>query len=310
MIDIEKYWNIKTYHSNHHSASSINHPMKQYHNPYVSSCIFALAAFLALLTCSGCKTIMDFHESSVTPEDLETYKLAHLIKAIEDGDAETVSESVHYPLPRPAPLPPIENSEEFIAYFPIIFDNAFRRQLRKTSFTDSWIMPNSWGVEYYYNFIRIDGTLKSGGRIHKLDCCSETEKKLRRKLMEEDRKTLCDYLQNEPFTPVLCFETTDGKTAGRIDELEDHQFRIALFNKPVHPGDCPYNTFKANIIYEGRQGSHSYLDCYWQCEVAINMDGPPDAPEMELLYRVERSVDFGEPRAAVQRTWQKILESQ
>ena len=164
-------------------------------------------------------TPMDTNESSVTEEDLASSKLARLVKAIEDGDAETVADFVRYPLARPAPIPSIKNKEEFIAYFPILFDKAFRQELRKNPFSQAWEEMGFRGVMYSQGTLWIDGTIAQGGAIREFIYSSEAENALYNKLLAEEKKTLHESLLEEDFAPVFCFETTDGKTAGRIDRF-------------------------------------------------------------------------------------------
>ena len=276
------------------------------------ACLAALSIAPVCLT--GCdekqksKTHIESQKSSVTPEDEARSELARLVKAIEDGDAATVADNVLYPLKRPAPIPPIKTKEEFIAYFPTLFDDGYRDLIRQGSFSEDWTQMGFRGVMYGRGSIWVDGSIASGGCIKEVLSNSEAEHKLYERLLEEEKKTLHESLLDKKFAPVMYFETDDGKTVGRIDSFNMIDHRIALYNKPVHPGDRPADTFLAVKVVEGRNGSHTYLDTYWHYFISINKDGPMGAPQLEINYRENWWEEFGTPRAASYRTWNEILE--
>lgn len=72
------------------------------------------------------------------------------------------------------------------------------------------------------------------------------EKQQRDALVEAERKTLHESLADF-CAPMHCFVTEDGRTAGRIDALDDGpQFvRVTLFDTPVRHGAKPVAVFRA-----------------------------------------------------------------
>lgn len=247
-------------------------------------------------------------------DDIEIIKskspLKRLAKAIVDGDAATVADFVSYPLKRPAPIPPIKNKKEFIAYFPILFDKTFRKEMRDGTFEDDWDEVGWRGVMYGNGEFWVDGTLYEGGKIYAVNYNSKAEHELRIKLMDEDKKTLHKSLWDDEFTPVSSFETLDGKIAGRIDDIDGEKFRIALYEKPVHAGDKPKEVFYACTIYEGSGGNHYYLDSKWLHVVSINVVGQIDEPDLDIRSRGHWSDEMGEPRGASYKTWKEILNNE
>lgn len=167
--------------------------------------------------------------SSVGPEDLAASPLARLAKAIEDGDAETVSASVIYPLEREAPIPAIGNAEEFIACFPVLFDEPFRQGMREGRFSRDWEEVGCRGVMYARGALWVDGTLADGGKIISVNYQSAGEKRLRAALIEEERSTLAPGFARTCDT-VLCFETDDREIAGRVDREENGDYRVLLYD--------------------------------------------------------------------------------
>ena len=246
--------------------------------------------------------------TSVTAADMVASPLANLAKAIEKGDAATVAEQVSYPLKRPTPIPSIKNKKEFIAYFPILFDDEFRQEMRNSTFSEDWKEVGWRGVMYSNGEFWVDGTLKEGGLIYSVNYSSSAELALQMKLIEEEKRTLHKSLLDVDYVPVSCFETMDGKTVGRIDELERNQFRIALFTKPVHSGDEPSEVFLACAVYEGSGGNHDYLDSKWLHVVSINVIGSSSTPPVELQSRDSWYDELGEARGANFRNWKDIVD--
>ncbi len=251
--------------------------------------------------------------SSVGPKDLASSPIARLAKAIEDGDAKTVAAFVCYPLKRKSPLPTIRNEEEFIAYFPILFDEAFRQEMREGRFSRDWDEVGCRGVMYRNGAVWVDGTLDSGGKINCVNNQSAREKNLREALIEEERATLpagfaglCD--------PVFCFETDDREIAGRVDHEENGDFRVLLFDGPARRGGgIPRRDgdligfFQATRIYEGSGGNHVYLDRFGRYALDVSVVGLVEAPELQLYERPTWLGDFEECRPAHYANWRDLL---
>lgn len=250
--------------------------------------------------------------SSVGPKDLTASPIARLAKAIEDGDAETVATFVCYPLERDSPLPPIENEEQFVAYFPVLFDDAFRQEMREGRFSRDWEEVGCRGVMYRNGALWVDATLESGGKINCVNYQSAGEKQLREALIEEERATLpsgftglCD--------PVFCFETDDREIAGRVDREENGDFRVLLFDGPARRGggiprrDRPIGFFQATRIYEGSGGNHVYLDRFGRYALDVSVVGLVEAPELQLYERPTWLGDFEECRPAHYANWRDLL---
>lgn len=250
--------------------------------------------------------------SSVGPKDLEASPIARLAKAIEDGDAKTVATFVCYPLERESPLPAIENKEQFIAYFPVLFDDAFRQKMRGGRFSRDWQEMGCRGVMLHNGDVWVDGTLDSGGKINCVNYQSAGEKKLREALIEEERATLPSgfaWLCN----PVFSFETDDREIAGRVDREENGDFRVLLFDGPARRGggiprrEDPIDYFRATKIYEGSGGNHVYLDRFGRYALDVSVVGLVEAPELELYGRPTWMGAFEEDRPAHYANWRDLL---
>ncbi len=258
--------------------------------------------FLAGGVCFAGSLMANAARSCVTDEDLARSPLAKLARALENGDAETAADYFRFPFERPAPIPPIRNREEFITYFPTLFDSGYRMAIRKGNFAEDWKNAGWRGVHAFIGSgpdgwlepsIHIDGSLEKGGLVYAVagrPCAAE--RALLERLTTEDRGTLHPSLCAAPFNPVGCFATEDGKFAGRIDRLPKllrdgrgnppEIFRVALFLIPVHAGDKPETVFYATLREEGNGGNHSYLDIEWHYSLAVCVHDTEPKPGQEL----------------------------
>jgi hypothetical protein len=250
--------------------------------------------------------------TSVGPDDLAASPIAGLAKAIEDGDAATVAASVCYPLERDYPLPSIHNEEEFIAYFPVLFDEPFRLGMREGRFSRDWEEVGCRGVMYARGALWVDGTLADGGEIISVNYQSAAEKRLRAAFVEKERSTLAPGFAST-CDPVLCFETDDREIAGRVDREGNGDFRVLIYDGPARTGrgiprkGNPSVYFRATAIYEGSGGNHTYLDRFGQYALDVTIVGHPDAPELELFERDSWMDAFEEGRPAHYANWPDLL---
>lgn len=251
--------------------------------------------------------------SSVGPADLAASPITRLVQAIEDGDAATVAASVSYPLKREAPLPAIRNEEEFIAYFPVLFDEGFRQRMREGRFSNDWVEMGCHGVMYNNGSIWVDGTLADGGNIYQVNYRSDEEKRLRQARVEAERATLAPSFA-ETCDTMLCFETDDRKIAGRVDRMENGDFRVLLYDGQDRTGQGiprgtgrPRKMFLATAIYDGSAGNHVYLDRFGEYALDVTVLGLPETPELELLKRHSFYDAFEERRPAHYADWFDLL---
>ena len=269
--------------------------------------------FAAWMVACGARAEETPGPSSVGPEDLAASPIARLAKAIEDGDAETVSASVSYPLKREAPLPAIDNAEEFVAYFPILFDEAFRRRMREGRFSDDWDEMGCNGVMYRNGTMWVDGTLADGGNIISVHYQSDEEKRLRKARVEAERATLHPSFAGTCDT-MLCFETDDREIAGRVDRMENGDFRVLLYDGQARTGQGiprgtgkPRKMFQATAIYDGSGGNHVYLDRFGEYVLDVTVLGLPETPELEFHERLSFYDAFDEGRPAHYADWFDLL---
>jgi hypothetical protein len=109
-----------------------------------------------------------------------------IVRLIETDNAKELSKLVQYPLKRTNPLPDIHNAGEFITYYPILFDNAFKQMLK--AYDDSVIFEhhNAYGLVggSFSGEIWID----EDGKVSTVNYSSAEEQKRRHGLTEKIKK--------------------------------------------------------------------------------------------------------------------------
>src|SRR4051812_16895444 len=58
-------------------------------------------------------------------------RFRQIIKLIESDNAKELSKLVSYPIKRGNPLPDIQNTSDFISYYPTLFDSSFKNLLKR-----------------------------------------------------------------------------------------------------------------------------------------------------------------------------------
>ncbi|MGC4104395.1 hypothetical protein [Ferruginibacter sp.] len=83
--------------------------------------IFIFFAFLSLKA--------DTLQATVDSAVLKHFR--HIVQLIRSGNAAALSKKVEYPIKRSNPLPDIQNAKQFIAYYPTLFDSAFKELVKQ-----------------------------------------------------------------------------------------------------------------------------------------------------------------------------------
>ncbi|WP_295652462.1 hypothetical protein [uncultured Mucilaginibacter sp.] len=102
-----------------------------------------LLAFLLLITTSI------FAQEDATIKEIHNDRnkeFRHIIKLIKEDKVNELSKLVMYPLKRQNPLPNIANSKEFIAYYPIVFDEEFKKKLNLYNDSDVFEHDGMYGL--------------------------------------------------------------------------------------------------------------------------------------------------------------------
>ena len=75
-----------------------------------------------------------------------------IIEAIANGDKKQFAKMLCYPVHRPDPLPDIENEQQMVQYFDILFDKPFRKKVAELD-------SNSWNLVGWRGWMILDGEI-------------------------------------------------------------------------------------------------------------------------------------------------------
>jgi hypothetical protein len=112
----------------------------------------------------------------------------HIIKLIESDKVKELSKLVNYPLKRENPLPDIKNANDFISYWPILFDNSFKNLLKQYNDRDIFEHNGAYGL--------VGGSFTGeiwcdeDGKISGINYSSKKEQKVKQILTEKIKKEI------------------------------------------------------------------------------------------------------------------------
>lgn len=126
---------------------------------------------------------------------IKRYRL--IISLIKENKVNELASLINYPLIRQNPLKDIANEKEFIAYYPILIDNAFKREL--TLYADSDIFEHHGQYGLVGGPFSGDIWLYEDGNIAAINYSSYHEKKLQDQLTKK--------IQSEIYPGVNSWKT-------------------------------------------------------------------------------------------------------
>ncbi|QEC78279.1 hypothetical protein [Mucilaginibacter ginsenosidivorax] len=112
---------------------------------------------------------------------IKRYK--EIFRLIKADKAQELSKLVAYPLKRQNPLKSIANANEFVAYFPVLFDDAFKKKI--VLFADSDVFDHHGEYGLVGGSFDGDIWLNSDGRIQAVNYSSRRETDLKNQLTKE-----------------------------------------------------------------------------------------------------------------------------
>lgn len=208
-------------------------------------------------------------EMEGTPSGFERIK-----QCIINGDAHQFASLVScYPLRRRYPLKPIENREQMIAYFDIMFDDSIKNLLRYS--TDEDWYNGGWRG---YSFGAGDIWTYSDS-ITAINYMSAKEKALYEKTIKQDIESLYKSLQGKGWKPYRCFSDLADGSVLRIDK-NGEKYRLLVYHNRKRLSDipdmCVYGTLDiqgsmANELYTFDVGETTYEIFYGLDPTSLNI---------------------------------------
>lgn len=194
----------------------------------------------------------DSHPPKIGIPKSRSEQIQVLVDLIGEDRVEELADRVQFPLQRTNPIPDITTKEEFIAYYPTLFDSTFKQELTSTLFDST----NT--IDHYTGFGLLNGTiwLDHDGRIMTVNHHSKQERALRQKLQQEVQNqmhpSVAEWLEN-----VLVCETE--KFLVRIDRDIDNKLRYASWSRPKTFMDAPDLVLNNGVReFQGTMGGITY----------------------------------------------------
>ncbi len=200
---------------------------------------------ITLLICSSCYCFAQ--DNSKKTEAVET-----LIEHVRNNRIYALADMVEYPIRRPNPIPDLETKEDFILYYPVIFDDVFKKLLTTSDFNEDNTFSRHGNLGILNGQIWLNGE----GKIITINYNSDQEKQLLEQLHQEKEAKLhpsvSDWnkniwvLKNEKFTI-------------RIDLMDDGNYRYVSWNRPKSTSEEPdLILFHGKHTFYGTQGGSGY----------------------------------------------------
>ena len=188
-------------------------------------------------------------EDTVTEQDIRN-NIEAIMKCIANGDAKGLAKLTTYPLKRDYPLKDIENEEQMIAYFDVLFDDSVKEVMRNASVSD-------WHEYGWRGYLFKDGMLRTSPEwLYAVYYDTAKEKSLYDMLVKREKESLHPSLQTGEWRPWGCYKTQDGLVL-RIDGNKS-QYRLSLYRKGTALSGKPDVCLTGTVEVEGTILNHIY----------------------------------------------------
>lgn len=187
-------------------------------------------------------------------------------EVVKTDNPKIIADYVEYPFKRGNPLPDIENEEEFIENYEMVFDDALKQAVNDSKIED-WDKVGWRGIMLYGGML----WMSEEGKLVAINYRTDQEYDYIRKWMQKDKQTLYEPLRQ--YDRNLYIFKTDTKY-GRIDAINtdayyNSQYRLALWDrdgsmsvKPevlVLDGKIEYHGSANNTEYHFKSGEDEYV---------------------------------------------------
>lgn len=225
-------------------------------------------------------------------------KIEMLIDAFKRNDKVSISKLIYYPLRRNYPIPLVKNETELIARFDMIFDKTLKNKIIHSSIEKDW--ENIWqqgsGIMFQNGSLWMD----YGGRVYTINYESAVEKKMREKLIKEEKKILHPSVRFFEWNSSF-LETENFRI--RIDYSEKYKYRYASWSKEKKQSEKPdliiENGFEEqmgsgdiDLYYRFMNGTYEYVINKGHGLTEINFSGKLYIYKDKKKIKEEKIVNF------------------
>jgi hypothetical protein len=186
------------------------------------------------------------------------HQIARLIKY---DSIKKLATLVSYPLRRENPVPNINSAQEFISYYPILFDKEFKKKVIKFDSSDIFQHNGSYGL------FAGDMWIDEDGKIISINHVSESEKIFSIKLTNEIQSKMYPEIKEWKRNVIVC---ESKKYLVRIDDINGHDsLRYISWGKGKQISDKPdlvlyggtseFQGEQGGVVYTFKSGEWSYI---------------------------------------------------
>ena len=179
-------------------------------------------------------------------------QLDTLLLLLKTDRVSQLADRVSYPIARENPVPDIETKEEFMLFYPVLFDAEFKKLLLST------IFDSTNTIDHYTGFGLLRGAiwLDDEGKIRTINHTSKQEDQLAKQLQNETQQRIHSSVEDWKYNILVC-ETSQFII--RIDEMENDEIRYISWNKPKTISDKPaLILFGGTTEIQGTMGGVTY----------------------------------------------------
>lgn len=199
--------------------------------------------------------IITYSFTSFSQNPKEGYVIGkRILDLINQNKAAELAELVNYPLQRPSPIPDIQNEQEFVAYFPTLFDAKFKKIIPKFSSKEVMARNGMFGMvgEIFTGEIWYD---ESG--IYSVNYNSDREMALEKALNDKTKATIHPSLKDFESNIVIL---KSKNLEVRIDNTKEGSYRYASWSKGKSNSLSPDLTlFTTKANHDGYPPIPSYV---------------------------------------------------
>ncbi len=201
-----------------------------------------------------------------TPNKTEFAIEQGIIEAFKTNNPSIIAKYINYPLRRPTPVPYVDNEQEFIERFDMLFDDELKSCIINSKPTD-WEIVGWRGTMLGSGIIWLD----DDGKIRAINNSTEKEQAYANELTQQTIEKLYPELRTFKANEIV-FDIPLGH--GRIDAVEnpnpdeEDTYRYAFWNKGkdisdkpdmlIYNGTVEYQGTANNTYYRFNNGNYTY----------------------------------------------------
>jgi hypothetical protein len=213
--------------------------------------------------------------------------VAEFINYIKKNDREGLAKKIAFPFEREYPIPAIKNKADFLKRYKEVFDDNLVKQIVNSDPAKDWHDGGWRGIVFNDGEIWLD----LDGRLLEVNGDSEAEKKIKAKMLAEDKKAVHTSLKDFKM-PLYVLKT--AKYLIRIDLLNNDTYRYASWKTSAKMTDKPDIVMTGKTVRsDGSGGNHSYIfkkgDYTYECAI-ITIGAEDSPPAMLTVFQGKKEI--------------------